>query len=99
MVLTKRLTDDVEVYEVRHVRCCRDLTLVDPLVPVLGVLDLEGPVLAALMVDRSEPLVRGVGVPTHCQEVDVTVSHPRHLQHIREGRQYLDLHTSSQTSV
>jgi hypothetical protein len=66
--------------EVTHVRGCADLALVNARVAMLRVLDLQGPVLTVWMVDGTKPLVTGVGVPPHRQQVDVTVSHPRHLK-------------------
>lgn len=75
-----RLTDDVEVDEVAHVWRGGYLALVDAAVPVLGVLDLEGPVLRVGVVDRPEALVARVRVSTHGEEVHVPVTHPRYLK-------------------
>lgn len=66
-------------------RSCADLALVDAGVPVLRVLDLEVPVLGALLVDRPEPLVTGVCVPADGQEMDVPVPHPGHLSTFRKS--------------
>lgn len=53
------------MYEVGHVRCSADLTLIYTGVPVLRIFDLEAPVFGALVMYGSEPLVRGVSVPSH----------------------------------
>ena len=74
------LTNDAEVHEVREVRRGGHLALVDAGVAVLRVLELQDPVVARGVVRRAEPLVVGVRVPGHGQQVDVAVSHPRHLQ-------------------
>lgn len=68
-----------------HMRSGADLALVDAGVPVLRVFDLEVPVLGALLMDRSEPLVTSVCVPTDGQEMDVPVPHPGHLSTIRKS--------------
>lgn len=66
--------------EVAEVRCGRHLALVDAGVPVLGILDLECPVFGLLLVDGTEALVARVSVPSNCEQMDVSVSHPRHLE-------------------
>lgn len=62
-----------------HVWRCTDLTLVDARVSVLRILHLQTPVLGTLVVDGPKPLVTGVGVPAHCQKVDVSMPYPGHL--------------------
>lgn len=74
------ITYDVEVNEVGHVWRRRDLTFVHARIPMLGIFDLEAPVLRARLVDSSEPLVRRVGVPADRQKVDVSMPHPRDLK-------------------
>ena len=69
----KGLTDHVEMDEVAHVRGGADLAFVYPRVAVLGILDLQGPVLAVGVVDSPEPLVTRVGVPAYCEQVDVSM--------------------------
>lgn len=57
-----------------------DLTLVDPRVLPLRVAYPESPIFRVGRVHRLEPLVRGVRIPPHSQQVDVPVPHPRDLQ-------------------
>uniref|UniRef100_A0A1B6DWP6 Uncharacterized protein n=1 Tax=Clastoptera arizonana TaxID=38151 RepID=A0A1B6DWP6_9HEMI len=54
-----------------------DLTLVHSRVLPLRITYPEGPVLSVRGVDGLKPLVTGVRVTPHCQEVDVTMSDPR----------------------
>jgi hypothetical protein len=74
------LTNDVQMDEVAHVWGCADLALVDAWVSVLWVLDLQGPVFTVRVVYSTEPLVTCVRIPAHREQVDVAMSHPRHLQ-------------------
>lgn len=76
----KRLTDNVEMHEVAHVGSGGHLALVDAGVPVLRILDLQHPVVRLGHMYRPEALVVRVRVPADRQQVDVPVSHPRHLQ-------------------
>lgn len=64
-----------------NVRRGRYLAFVDSRVSDLWVLDLERPVLAGRLVNRPEPLVTGVGVSAHSQQMDVPMSDPRHLKY------------------
>lgn len=67
-----------------HMRRGTDLALVDARVPMLRVLYLQRPVFAVRVVYRTESLVGRVRVPTHSQEMDVAMAHPRHLkQHLQ----------------
>jgi len=74
------LTHNIERDKVAAVRLCADLTLVVPSVPLLGPLDLQSPLFVLAVMDGLEPLVTGVSVATHGQNVDVPVTNPRHLQ-------------------
>ena len=60
-----------------------DLALVEPLVPRRHGADPELPEVREGDVVRGEALVRRVGVPTHCQQVDVAVPDPRYLDNVR----------------
>lgn len=75
----KSLTDNIQLNKVANVRGGRDLTLVNPRISVLWVFNLQHPVLRVRLVDGLKPLIRGVGVSTHSQQMDVPVSYPRHL--------------------
>lgn len=55
------------------------LTLVGPVVPLLGVLDLQRPVVGALGVQHTEAHVRRVGVDARGEDVEVRPSDPGHL--------------------
>lgn len=57
-----------------------DLTLVDARVPFLCPLDLQRPLFVVSVMIRLKALIAGVGVPSHCEDVDVSVSDPRNLQ-------------------
>ena len=74
------LTDNVEMHEVAHVRDSGYLAFVDAGVPVLGILYLQHPVVRVGVMYRPEALVVRVRIPADRQQVDVPVSHPRHLQ-------------------
>lgn len=52
------------------------LAFVDSRVSDLGVLDLQSPVFAGRLIDGPEPLVTGVRVTAHGQQVNVPVSDP-----------------------
>lgn len=56
------------------------LTLVYSGIPVLGVLDLQRPVLGVWLMDGSESLVARVRVSADCQEVNISMAHPGHLR-------------------
>lgn len=47
---------------------------------MLGILDLERPVLRLRLVNCSKALVARVSVPPNGQQVDVSVPHPGHLK-------------------
>lgn len=68
------------MYEVAHVWCCADLALIDTGVSVLRILDLQSPVFTVRVMDSAESLVASICVPSNRQQVDVPMSHPRHLQ-------------------
>ena len=57
-----------------------DLTLVDARVPFLCPLDLQRPLFVVSVMIRLKALIAGVGVPSHCEDVNVSVSDPRNLQ-------------------
>jgi len=57
-----------------------DLTLVDARVPFLCPFDLQRPLFVVSVMIRLKALIAGVGVPSHCEDVDVSVSYPRNLQ-------------------
>lgn len=74
------LTDYIQMHEVAHVGRRRDLALVDARVAMLRIFDLQAPVFRVRMMYRPEPLIGGVRVAAHRQQMDVPVAHPRHLQ-------------------
>ena len=45
----------------------------------LGISNVEDVVVGVLLMDDGEPLVCGVGVGAHGEQVDVAVPHPRNL--------------------
>jgi hypothetical protein len=75
------LTYDVECNEVAHFGLGADLTLVLAGVARLHVLDLQGPRVRRLNVERLEAFVRDERVPVHSQNVRVPPSYPRDLRH------------------
>lgn len=75
------LTHDRQVNQVGHVRRGGHLALVRPRVAVLRVLELQHPVVAAVVL-RAEALVVGVRVQAHGEQVGVAVPHPGHLQSV-----------------
>lgn len=91
--MTLKLTYYGEIYRVPNWWRSADLTLVDAGVAVLRILDLKGPVFTVRVMDSTEPLVTCVCIPAHRQKVDVTMSHPRHLQQhllLRQPVRHLD---------
>ena len=68
-----QLTDHPEVNEEAPDGLGADLTLVDAFVPHLRVADPQKPFRGLLVVDRLEPVVRGVGVPPGADDVQVVV--------------------------
>lgn len=73
------ITDYVEEHEVPYGRCGGNLALVHSRILPLSVPDPQRPFLRVRRVHRLEPLVRRVCVSAHCQQMDVTMSHPGHL--------------------
>lgn len=57
-----------------------NLALVLSAVPVLDILDLEGPSVCLVDEERLEPVISYECVPVHCQDMSVPSSDPRHLQ-------------------
>lgn len=55
------------------------LTLVGPVVSLLGVLDLQRPVVGTLGVQHAEAHIRRVGVDARGENVEVRPSDPGHL--------------------
>ena len=55
------------------------LAFVGTVVPLLGVLDLQRPVVGALRMKHTEAHVRGVRVNAGGEDVEVSPSDPRHL--------------------
>jgi len=53
-----------------------DLTLVDARVPFLCPLDLQRPLFVVSVMIRLKALIAGVGIPSHCEDVDISVSDP-----------------------
>lgn len=74
------LTDDVQCYEVAHLRLRRHLALVPPGVPRLHVLHLERPRVRGLDQERLEPVVGDERVPVHGQYVSISSPDPRYLK-------------------
>jgi hypothetical protein len=70
------LTHNIERDKVAAVRLRADLTLVVAGVPLLGPLDLQRPLLVLTLMDCLEPLVTGVRIAAHGQDVDVSVPNP-----------------------
>lgn len=70
------LTYYIKVHRVADRRCGRYLALVLAGVPLLWAPDFQRPLFGARLVLRFKALVGSVRVPTHCQQVDVTVTHP-----------------------
>lgn len=73
------LTHDLEMNVLANVWRGGYLALVDTWVPDLRILDLQRPVFTGRLIDGPEPLVSGVRVPAHSQQVDVPVPDPRDL--------------------
>lgn len=73
------ITDNVQEHELADGWRGRNLTFIDALVLALRVPDPQRPLLGVRRVHRLKALVRRVRVPTHGQQMDVTMSHPGHL--------------------
>lgn len=79
------------MHGVTNWRCRRHLTLVNPRVPSLWVLDFEGPVFRGGEMRRHESLVRRVGIDANGEQVNVPMPHPRDLpqtEHTRTHKSY-----------
>lgn len=74
--VSRVLTHYLEMNVLANVRRGRYLAFVDSRVSDLRVLDLERPVLAGWLVNRPEPLVTGVCVSAHSQQMDVSMPDP-----------------------
>ena len=70
------VTDDIQLNELAAVRLRGDLTFVETGIAGLAVLDLQRPVLGRPLADDTEPLIGGVSVAAHRQNVDVAVAYP-----------------------
>ena len=60
-------------------RLSRNLALVQAGVAGLNEFDLQSPIFAGPGSDDAEPLIRGVRVATHRQDMNVAMPHPRDL--------------------
>lgn len=81
--VSRVLTHYLEMNVLANVRRGRYLAFVDSRVSDLRVLDLERPVLAGWLVNRPEPLITGVRISAHGQQMDVSVPYPRHLKYTK----------------
>lgn len=57
-----------------------NLALIDSRVLVLGVLELESPIIRSGIVDNSKPLIICIRVASCREQVDVTMSNERDLE-------------------
>lgn len=74
------LTDNVECYKITPDGLSADLTFVNSCIALLGPFNLQNPLVSLSVVVGLEALVAGVRVASHGQDVDVSMSNPRHLQ-------------------
>lgn len=76
-------TDHLQIDKVTLNGLRRDLTLVLSGVPFLNPFNLQRPVVGLLVMRRLKPLVGGVRVRTHSQNMDVPVPDPGDLRRRR----------------
>ena len=74
------LTDDLELHEITSNWLGVDLTLVSTRISFLNVLYLQNPLVTSHVVDGSEAHVCCVGITANCQDVQVMMPNPGHLQ-------------------
>lgn len=74
------LTYDAEIVGLADFRLSRYLTLVSTAVSDLWRTDFQGPLVAPVAVQRLKSLVVRVREYPHCEDVQVSLSYPRHLK-------------------
>ena len=74
------LTNNLELYKIASNWLGVDLTLVSTRISLLNVLYLQNPLVTSHVVDGSEAHVCRVGITANCQDVQVVMPNPGHLQ-------------------